>query len=90
LEALPVSCIGMNCSLMSSYLEFVVDRLLVQLGCEKEHNTPNPFPFMDMIALEGKTNFFEKRVSEYKKPTTTQGSQNGGFAPHTIVFDDKF
>jgi ribonucleoside-diphosphate reductase beta chain len=68
LEALPVSLIGMNSALMASYLEFVADRLLLQLGCDPEHHTQNPFPFMDMIALEGKTNFFEKRVSEYKRP----------------------
>ena len=66
-ESLPVSLIGMNAKLMTQYLEFVTDRLLVEFGCDKEYNTPNPFDFMDMISLEGKTNFFEKRVSEYQK-----------------------
>jgi ribonucleoside-diphosphate reductase beta chain len=66
-ESLPVSLIGMNSKLMSQYLEFVADRLLQELNCEKEYNTPNPFDFMDMISLQGKTNFFEKRVSEYQK-----------------------
>jgi ribonucleoside-diphosphate reductase beta chain len=66
-ESLPASLIGMNANLMSQYLEFVTDRLLHELGCEKEYNTGNPFDFMEMISLQGKTNFFEKRVSEYQK-----------------------
>ena len=66
-DALPVNLIGMNCTLMKQYIEFVADRLLVQLECEKVYNVKNPFDFMDMISLEGKTNFFEKRVSEYQK-----------------------
>ena len=66
-ESLPASLIGMNSKLMSQYLEFVADRLLLELNCEKEYNTSNPFDFMDMISLQGKTNFFEKRVSEYQK-----------------------
>jgi ribonucleoside-diphosphate reductase beta chain len=66
-ESLPVNLIGMNAKLMSEYLEFVTDHLLETLNCPKVYNTPNPFDFMDMISLEGKTNFFEKRVSEYKK-----------------------
>ena len=66
-ESLPVSLIGMNSKLMTQYLEFVTDRLLVELGCGKEFNVTNPFDFMDMISLQGKTNFFEKRVSEYQK-----------------------
>ena len=66
-ESLPVSLIGMNAVLMTQYLEFVADRLLVELGCEREYNTSNPFDFMDMISLQGKTNFFEKRVAEYQK-----------------------
>ena len=64
-EALPCKLIGMNSKLMSQYIEFVADRLLVQLGCTKEFKSENPFDFMEMISLEGKTNFFEKRVSEY-------------------------
>ncbi|THV61090.1 ribonucleoside-diphosphate reductase [Flagellimonas alvinocaridis] len=66
-ESLPVSLIGMNAKLMTQYLEFVTDRLLVELQCEKVYNATNPFDFMDMISLQGKTNFFEKRVSEYQK-----------------------
>ncbi len=66
-ESLPVSLIGMNAKLMTQYLEFVTDRLLVELGCDKVYNSTNPFDFMDMISLQGKTNFFEKRVSEYQK-----------------------
>jgi ribonucleoside-diphosphate reductase beta chain len=67
LEALPVRLIGMNSDLMSQYLEFVADRLLVSLGCSKIYNSSNPFPFMENIAIQGKTNFFEKRVGEYQK-----------------------
>ena len=66
-ESLPVNLIGMNSKLMSEYLDFVTDHLLETLNCPKVYNTANPFDFMDMISLEGKTNFFEKRVSEYKK-----------------------
>ncbi|PAV21192.1 ribonucleotide reductase small subunit [Pyrrhoderma noxium] len=66
-EALPVSLIGMNATLMCQYIEFVADRLLVSLGNEKHYNVTNPFDFMDMISLQGKTNFFEKRVSDYAK-----------------------
>jgi len=64
-EALPCRLIGMNAKLMSQYIEFVADRLVVQLGYEKIYNTANPFDFMEMISLEGKTNFFEKRVGDY-------------------------
>lgn len=66
-DALPVRLLGMNCDLMSQYIEFVADRLLVDLGCDKNYNTKNPFNFMENISLEGKTNFFEKKVGEYQK-----------------------
>lgn len=66
-EALPVRLIGMNSDLMTQYLEFVADRLLVSLGCSKVYNSTNPFDFMENIAIQGKTNFFEKRVAEYQK-----------------------
>ncbi|KAI5481841.1 ribonucleoside-diphosphate reductase subunit M2 [Pseudohyphozyma bogoriensis] len=66
-EALPVSLIGMNAKLMCQYIEFVADRLLVSLGNEKVYNSENPFNFMEMLAMDGKTNFFEKRVSDYQK-----------------------
>jgi ribonucleoside-diphosphate reductase subunit M2 len=64
-EALPCKLIGMNSDLMSQYIKFVADRLCVQLGYKKIYNTTNPFDWMTMISLESKTNFFEKRVSEY-------------------------
>jgi ribonucleoside-diphosphate reductase beta chain len=83
-ESLPVSLIGMNSKLMTQYLEFVTDRLLVEYGCEKVYNVSNPFDFMEMISLEGKTNFFEKRVSEYQKA----GVKSGGTG--TITFDADF
>ncbi|HWY37131.1 MAG TPA: ribonucleoside-diphosphate reductase small subunit [Bacteroidia bacterium] len=66
-DALPVKLIGMNSDMMCQYIEFVADRLLVSLGCPKFYNAGNPFPFMEMISLQGKTNFFEKRVAEYQK-----------------------
>jgi ribonucleoside-diphosphate reductase beta chain len=85
-ESLPVSLIGMNAKLMTQYLEFVTDRLLVELGCERVFNVNNPFDFMDMISLQGKTNFFEKRVSEYQKAGVlkTEGEVQG------ISFDADF
>jgi|TARA_B110000967_G_scaffold22777_1_gene20967 ribonucleoside-diphosphate reductase subunit M2 len=64
-EALPCRLIGMNSELMCQYIEFVADRLIVQLGHDKIYNSKNPFDFMEMISIEGKTNFFEKRVAEY-------------------------
>ena len=64
-EALPCRLIGMNSDLMTQYIEFVADRLLVQLGYEKIWGSANPFDFMEMISMSGKTNFFEKRVAEY-------------------------
>lgn len=66
-DALPVRLIGMNATLMCQYIEFVADRLLVALGCPKVFNATNPFDFMELISLSGKTNFFERRVSEYQK-----------------------
>jgi ribonucleotide reductase beta subunit family protein with ferritin-like domain len=68
-DALPCRLIGMNAQLMSQYIQFVADRLLVQLGYEKIYNSLNPFDFMEMISIEGKTNFFEKRVGEYALAT---------------------
>jgi ribonucleoside-diphosphate reductase beta chain len=66
-SALPVDLIGMNSKLMSQYIEFVADRLLDALGYDKKYNVTNPFDFMELISLQGKTNFFEKRVAEYQK-----------------------
>ena len=85
-ESLPVSLIGMNAGLMTQYLEFVADRLLVELGCEREYNTTNPFDFMDMISLQGKTNFFEKKVAEYQKA----GVMNTDTDAQKISFDADF
>ncbi|WP_016989033.1 ribonucleotide-diphosphate reductase subunit beta [Flavobacterium sp. ACAM 123] len=85
-ESLPVSLIGMNAVLMTQYLEFVADRLLVELGCEREYNTTNPFDFMDMISLQGKTNFFEKKVAEYQK----SGVMNTDGEAQKISFDADF
>lgn len=83
-ESLPVSLIGMNAKLMTQYLEFVTDRLLLEFGCDKVYEATNPFDFMEMISLEGKTNFFEKRVSEYQKA----GVKSGGTG--SISFDADF
>jgi len=66
-DALPVNLIGMNADLMCQYIEFVADRLLISLGQEKVYHVENPFPWMEMISLQGKTNFFEKRVGDYQK-----------------------
>ncbi len=85
-ESLPVSLIGMNATLMTQYLEFVADRLLVELGCAKVYNSTNPFDFMDMISLQGKTNFFEKRVSDYQKA----GVLNNDTDAQRISFDADF
>lgn len=76
-EALPVKLIGMNSDLMKQYLEFVTDRLLSDLGCTKVFNSTNPFDFMVNIALNGKTNFFEKRVGEYQKAGVKSGGDAG-------------
>jgi ribonucleoside-diphosphate reductase beta chain len=85
-ESLPASLIGMNSKLMTQYLEFVTDRLLAELQCEKVYNTKNPFDFMDMISLQGKTNFFEKRVAEYQKAGVTNTDKES----NKISFDADF
>ena len=85
-ESLPVRLIGMNSDLMCQYIEFVADRLLVELDNEKIYNAPNPFDFMDMINLQGKTNFFEKRVGEYQKAGVLNKNEGGG----KISFDEEF
>jgi len=68
-ESLPVSLIGMNAKLMAQYIEYVADFWLTELGCSKVYKSENPFDFMDMLSLQSKSNFFEKRVSEYQKPS---------------------
>lgn len=84
-DALPVSLIGMNAEMMCQYIEFVADRLLVALGYDKVYNATNPFPWMEMISLQGKTNFFEKRVAEYQKAGVTAGKED-----HTFSIDEDF
>ena len=85
-DAIPVALIGMNAKLMCQYIEFVADRLLLELGCPKMYNTTNPFDFMEMISLQGKTNFFEKRVSEYQKA----GVMGDGTGNHSFTTDADF
>lgn len=77
-DAIPVKLIGMNADLMKQYIEFVADRLLAELGCSKVYNSANPFDFMDMISIQGKTNFFEKRVAEYQKAGVLNSSDTKG------------
>ena len=87
-DALPVDLIGMNSRLMSQYIEFVADRLLVALGNEKSYNVKNPFDWMELISLQGKTNFFEKRVGEYQKAGVMNSV--GGEGMHTLSFTEDF
>jgi ribonucleotide reductase beta subunit family protein with ferritin-like domain len=84
-DALPVELIGMNSKLMGQYIEFCADRLLLALDCPKLFNTSNPFDWMDMISLQGKTNFFEKRVSEYSKSGVGVDATQ-----QVIAFDEDF
>ena len=79
-DALPVKLIGMNAELMCQYIEFCADRLLLSLGVGKIYNAKNPFDFMEMISLQGKTNFFEKRVSEYQKSGVMSSSAEQQFS----------
>lgn len=79
-DAIPVKLIGMNADLMCQYIEFVADRLLVALNCQRLYNASNPFDFMDMISLQGKTNFFEKRVAEYQKAGVMGGNEDRSFS----------
>lgn len=82
-ESLPCNLLGMNASLMRDYIEFVADRLSVQLGCEKIYNTVCPFAFMERIGLEGKTNFFEKRVAEYSRAGVGKNQEQMAFSLDT-------
>src|ERR1700704_808836 len=84
-DALPVDLIGMNAKLMSQYIEFVADRWIGALGYPKMFGASNPFDFMEMISLQGKTNFFEKRVGEYKKAGVNNNKEE-----QTIKFDEDF
>lgn len=85
-EALPVRLVGMNSEQMCTYIEFVADRLVTQLGFSKIYNVKNPFDFMDLISLQGKTNFFERRVGEYRKSGVGQTNENA----HTFRTDADF
>ncbi|CAK7332987.1 unnamed protein product [Dovyalis caffra] len=77
-EALPCALIGMNAALMSEYIKFVADRLLVALGYQKKYNVENPFDWMEFISLQGKANFFERRVGDYQKASVMSSLQDGG------------
>merc|ERR1711981_1203195 len=79
-EALPCALIGMNHDLMAQYIKYVADRLLIELGCEKVYKVENPFDFMDQISLDGKTNFFEKRVGEYQKAGVMSKAEDRAFS----------
>jgi len=90
-EALSVALVGMNAKLMAQYIEFVADRLLVALGYEKMYRSSNPFDWMDMISLQGKTNFFERRVGEYQRAGVMQsvGKTQNRFE-HEFTLDADF
>lgn len=85
-EALPCNLIGMNSKLMTQYIEFVADRLLVSLDCKKLYNSSNPFEWMELISLQGKTNFFEKRVGEYSK-TPVMETRSSGVKKVSLALD---
>jgi ribonucleoside-diphosphate reductase beta chain len=80
LDALPVKLIGMNSDLMAQYIEFVADRLLLELGNERVYNASNPFEFMEMISIQGKANFFERRVGEYQKAGVLSNKEDQAFS----------
>jgi ribonucleotide reductase beta subunit family protein with ferritin-like domain len=88
IDSIPCRLIGMNSELMCKYIEFCADRILLQLGHDKVYNTKNPFSFMEMISLEGKTNFFEKRVMDYSKANV--GTTNAISSNSTLVLDADF
>lgn len=85
-ESLPVALLGMNADQMSQYIEFVADRLFVELKCPKYYNSSNPFDWMELISLQGKTNFFERRVGEYQK----SGVMNSSKSANTFTLDEDF
>ena len=89
-EALPCDLIGMNSRMMAQYIEFVADRLLVALGAPKLYNTTNPFDWMELISLQGKTNFFEKRVGEYQKAGVMASLNNENEAINDFSLDADF
>ncbi|MFL2882439.1 MAG: ribonucleotide-diphosphate reductase subunit beta [Candidatus Poseidoniaceae archaeon] len=89
-SALPVELIGMNAGLMRQYIEFVADRLLVSLNSSKLYNVSNPFPWMEMISMQGKTNFFEKRVGEYQKSGVKDSGSSLGSVQQRFSVDEDF
>ena len=91
-ESLPVELIGMNSGLMSQYIKFIADRLLFTLGVPKYYGVENPFEWMDMISLQGKTNFFEKRVGDYQKPgcKIVEGGEKAGASKALNLDDEDF
>lgn len=89
-DALPVGLIGMNANLMSQYIQFVADRLLVALGQDKVYNVANPFDWMETISLQGKTNFFERRVGDYQKSGVMSGINGVAEAARVFKIDDDF
>ena len=88
-ESLPCALLGMNSVLMNQYIQFVADRLLVELGYSRFFNVKNPFDFMEMISLQGKTNFFEKRVSDYSLAKVVN-SMNGAANNNEFHVDEDF
>ncbi|XP_020581137.1 ribonucleoside-diphosphate reductase small chain-like [Phalaenopsis equestris] len=88
-DALPCALVGMNADLMSRYIEFVADRLVGALGYDKMYGVSNPFDWMELISLQGKTNFFEKRVGEYQK-ASVMSSINGNGGNHVFILDEDF
>ncbi|KAK1259719.1 hypothetical protein QJS04_geneDACA015466 [Acorus gramineus] len=89
-DALPVALVGMNGDLMCQYIEFVADRLIDALGCSKLYNVQNPFDWMELISLQGKTNFFEKRVGEYQKASVMSSLNDGDGGSHVFRLDEDF
>lgn len=89
-ESLPVGLLGMNATLMAQYIEFVSDRLLVALGMEKVYKVENPFPFMENISMEGKTNFFERRVGDYQKANVMANAESSATDSHAFTLDADF
>ena len=86
-DSLPVKLIGMNADLMCQYIEFVADRLLQELRCDKVYGSSNPFDFMEMISLQGKTNFFEKRVGDYQKAGVMKKEEDSDKAKFSLDED---
>jgi ribonucleotide reductase beta subunit family protein with ferritin-like domain len=91
-DALPVALIGMNADLMAQYVEFCADRLLISLGVEPRYQAKNPFDWMEMISLQGKTNFFERKVAEYKlsKVKTSSDSIEAARPTNDFRLDEDF